>query len=103
MDLNEVNLFLNKKPIHILQCLIVLKKNFKGCIFWKFCAENYDPKLIRSSKKVQKAFMMHRLRKALNEAVKDLERNVDKEWREIEKHEMKSMGLIHDLFFARII
>ncbi len=79
------------------------KKNFKGCIFWKFCAENYDPKLIRSSKKIQKAFMMHRLRNALNEAVKDLERNVDKEWREIEKHEMKSRGLIHDLFFARLI
>jgi hypothetical protein len=51
----------------------------------------------------------YKLRKELNGAIKGLEKNVDKSWRELEKVESwrklktKNMRLIHDLFFARII
>ena len=53
--------------------------------------------------------MMNKLRKVLNAAIKDLEQNVDKNWREIEKGETRincdpiNMRLIHELFFARVI
>jgi hypothetical protein len=51
----------------------------------------------------------YKLRKEINEAITNLEKNVDKNWREIEKvessrkHKMKNMRLIHELFFTRII
>jgi hypothetical protein len=60
-------------------------------------------------KKIEKSIMMNKLRKVLNAAIKDLEQNVDKNWREIDKGETRinydpiNMRLIHELFFARVI
>jgi hypothetical protein len=58
---------------------------------------------------MQKSYLNFQLGKELNAAIKGLEQNVDKDWREIEtvesrkKLKTKSMRLIHELFFARII
>jgi hypothetical protein len=60
-------------------------------------------------KKIEKSIMMNKLRKVLNAAIKDLEQNVDKNWREIDKGETRinydpmNMRLIRELFFARVI
>jgi len=39
----------------------------KGCIFWKFCVESYDPKLIRNRKKLILARKMKNLKTKSND------------------------------------
>jgi predicted phage-related endonuclease len=62
-------------------------------------------KKIAHKKKIQKAKMKNQLRKELNEAIKGLQANVYKNWRETDvtgkKIDNEKIRLIHDLFFAR--
>ena len=111
----NVFLFISKKLISFKSTLF----SCKGCIFWKFCAEKYEPKLIKKKKtSLNKtlsevvAFRIQTLENKIKEAKMNEELNstldketfsIGKKLKEIENEKKeKLINEILHLFYPRI-
>jgi hypothetical protein len=108
-------LILNKTII--IQSEVNFNFILKGCIFWKFCVENYNPKLLRGHKSQNKMLVTKTdlsVRKTGNKkplletstvSMKALKESVQKGRDKMEnilnERKNEKLRLYHDLFYSR--